>query len=170
LATAITLKVLPLTPERFAPYGDVIEARAAHRQAMNSARFDRFPDLANVEIGSGARPAISIARCRTASTFPYRVDMLERHPNGSQAFVPLGGFAFVVAVVPPGEDVSSHDIAAFISNGRQGVNYYKGTWHMPMIATAAGQEFLVVDRIVDGEHVDDNLEEHVLEQPVLLEL
>lgn len=155
------LCALPLTGERFAPFGDVIEARSDRRQAMNSSRFDRFADLAEIDTQDGA-PCVSIARCRTATRLPYCVDMLERHPDGSQAFVPLGGFAFVVAVAPAAESFEPEDIVAFISNGRQGVNYRRGVWHMPMIALQDGQEFLVIDRAGAG------CDESYLDQPVLL--
>ena len=169
-----TLVALPLTAERFSPYGDVIEAVATQKQAMNNARFERFNDLAAVDVGvaTGGRTAISIARCRTATSFPIPLDMLERHPDSSQTFMPLSRFAFVVVVAPAGESVDPGEIAAFVSNGRQGINYHKGVWHMPMVATQPGQEFLVIDRGID--HGDDkakgpDCEEYYLAEPILLE-
>ena len=151
------LTALPLTLERFAPYGDVLEALAINKQAMNNARFERFCDLADVDVGSesGGRTSISIARSRSATALPCRVDMLERHPDGSQAFMPLANFKFVVVVAPPGESVDSQELAAFVSNGRQGINYRKGVWHMPMIALREGQEFLIVDRAGDSDNCDE---------------
>jgi ureidoglycolate lyase len=85
---------------------------------------------------------------------PYRFDMVERHPLGSQAFVPLNGQRFVVVVAPPGESVEIESLRAFVTNGRQGVNYHRGTWHMPLIALEAGQEFLVIDRAGEGANCD----------------
>jgi ureidoglycolate lyase len=163
-----TLTAVPLTAERFAVFGDVLEASAMRRQAMNSARFERYNDLAQCDIGpdTGGRPSISIARARTATAMPCRLDMLERHPNGSQAFMPLSGFPFLVVVAPAGEDVDAQEIAAFVTNGRQGINYHKGVWHMPMIATQAGQEFVIFDRAGD----DENCDEHYLGDPILIEL
>jgi ureidoglycolate lyase len=152
-----TLTALPLTQERFAPFGDVLEALADNKQAMNSARFERFCDLADVDVGndSGGRTSISIARSRSATALPYRVDMLERHPDGSQAFMPLANFQFVVVVAPAGESVDMQELAAFVSNGRQGINYHKGVWHMPMIAMQEGQEFLIIDRAGDSDNCDE---------------
>jgi ureidoglycolate lyase len=152
-----TLTALPLTQERFAPFGDVLEALADNKQAMNSARFERFCDLADVDVGSdsGGRTSISIARSRSATELPYRVDMLERHPDGSQAFMPLANFQFVVVVAPAGESVDMQELAAFVSNGRQGINYHKGVWHMPMIAMQEGQEFLIIDRAGDSDNCDE---------------
>jgi ureidoglycolate lyase len=158
------LKPLPLTRDRFLPFGEVIEASGSQRQPMNAARFERFDDLCNVNTGTDGRVCVSVARCRSATVLPYRFDVVERHPLGSQAFVPLAPARFVVVVAPPGEGVELTDLQAFVTNGRQGVNYLPGTWHMPLIAFEAGQEFLVIDRADDLP----NYEEHVLDESVLL--
>ena len=160
----ITLRPKPLTRERFSPYGDVIEAADIERAAMNAARFERFDDLCSVDMGADGRVAVSIARCRAATSLPYRIDMVERHPLGSQAFVPLSGATMIVVVAPPRESVEAADLEAFVTNGRQGINYGRGTWHMPLIAFASGQEFLVIDRATD----QPNCDEHVLDEPVML--
>jgi ureidoglycolate lyase len=161
------LKPLPLTPERFAPYGDVIAARTTQRADMNEARFERFDDLAAIDIEETdeGRPAISIARSRAATRLPYRFDMVERHPLGSQAFVPLTQFSCIVVVAPPGEGVEADDLEAFVTNGMQGINYRRGTWHMPLIALAEKQAFLVIDRAGGG----DNCQEHVLSDAIILQ-
>lgn len=159
-----TLKPLPLTRERFLPFGDVIEASGTQRQRMNEARFERFDDLCGVNVGADGRVCISVARCRSATKLPYRFDVVERHPLGSQAFVPLSSLHFVVVVAPPGESVEVGDLRAFVTNGRQGVNYRRSTWHMPLIAFEAGQEFLVIERAGDAPNCD----EHTLDESVLL--
>ena len=161
---SVTLKPVPLTPERFSPFGDVIAASATS-EAMNDARFDRFGPLATVDIDADGDVAVSIVRSRTPTVLPYRFDMVERHPLGSQAFIPLAPFPFVVVVAEPRESVSPEDLRAFITNGSQGVNYHRGTWHMPLIASAEGLEFLVIDR-APGE---GNCEEWVFEEPVFLD-
>ena len=161
---AITLQPKPLTRERFAPYGDVIEAVVDRTAAMNAARFDRFDDLCSVDMSGDGRVAVSIARCRAATSLPYRFDLLERHPLGSQAFIPLTPCKLLVVVAPPEESVEASDLRAFVSNGRQGINYHRGTWHMPLIAFQAGQEFLIIDRAADAP----NCEEHSLDEAVTL--
>ena len=158
---------VPITAERFAPYGNVIHASTAAKAAMNDARFERFHDLAKIDVdGAGGRVAISIARSLTPARFPHRFDMVERHPHGSQAFIPLSPFSFIVVVAPAGEAVDAADLCAFVTNGAQGVNYHKGVWHMPMIAMEAGQEFLIVDRAPR----EDNCEECILGNPLTLEV
>ena len=162
----ILIRPLPLTAERFAPSGDVIGPSTSTRAAMNDARFDRFHDLANIDIADAdGQPAVSIARCARATDFPHRVPMVERHPYGSQAFIPLAPFSFVVVVAPAAESVEMADLRAFVTNGKQGLNYHRGVWHMPMIAMEAGQEFLIVDR----SPTTDNCEEFILGNPLLLE-
>lgn len=162
----IELKPLPLSAERFAPFGDVISASAAVKEAMNEARFERFNDLARVEVDGeqGGRVAVSIVRCRVPTSLPYRFDMIERHPLGSQAFVPLNSQRFIVVVAPAGEAAEASDLQAFVTNGHQGINYHRGVWHMPLIALEAGQEFLVIDRAGRGPNCD----QVVLGEPVTL--
>lgn len=163
---AISLRPQPLTRERFAPYGDVIETAVDKSAVMNAARFQRFDDLCRVEIAKRGHVSISIARCRAATKLPLRLDLVERHPLGSQAFMPLQHCIMVIVVAPPGEDVAAADLRAFVSNGRQGINYHRGTWHMPLIAFEAGQEFLIVDRAGSGS----NCEEYALDDAVTLEV
>ena len=160
----VTLIPEPLNRKDFAPYGDVIESAVESTAAMNAARFERFDDLCKIEMQDNARVAISIARCLFANTLPYRIDMVERHPLGSQAFVPLSPAKMVVVVAPPGSSVRASDLRAFVSNGRQGINYHRGIWHMPLIAFAAGQEFLIIDRVGDVPNCD----ECSLDEPVML--
>ena len=160
----LTLRPEPLTAERFAPFGDVVEAAAGTRAAMNEARFQRFGDLCNIDMADDGQVAISIARCRVATSLPYRFNMVERHPLGSQAFIPLSSARLVIVVAPPEASVDAADLRAFVTNGRQGVNYRRGTWHMPLIAFEEGQEFLIIDRAAGAP----NCEEHSLDESVLL--
>ncbi len=161
-----TIKPVPISAEEFAPYGDLIHAAPATKTEMNDARFERFRNLASIDVtSSGGRAAISIARCKAATTFPYAISVVERHPHGSQAFIPLTPFSFVVVVAPAGEKVNATELRAFVTDGTQGINYHKGVWHMPMIAMQAGQEFLIIDRAPSS----DNCDEYILDPPLILE-
>ena len=159
----ISLQAELLTAEAFTPYGDVVESSEQQVAAMNAESFQRFDDLCSVEASDG-HVAISIARCRTITTLPHSFDMIERHPHGSQAFVPLTPCRMMVVVAPAGEPAAAADLRAFISNGRQGINYHRGTWHMPLIAFDAGQEFLIIDRVGDSPNCDL----HYLDEAVTL--
>ena len=151
-----TLTALPLTAERFATFGDVLESSVQQKQPMNSGKFDRFDGLAQVDAGSdtGGLPSISIARSRAATVLPYRLDMLERHPKGSQAFMPLTGNPYLVVVAPPGE-LEPTLIRAFFAQTSQGVNYHKGTWHHYCLGLNISNDFLVVDRGGQGNNCDE---------------
>jgi ureidoglycolate lyase len=161
--SVVELRPQPITASRFAAYGDVIQASGADMLAMNEARFERFDDLARIDIDGPV--ATGIVRSRTATVLPYHVEMLERHPFGSQAFVPLSRFPFVIVVAPPAEVVETADICAFVVGPGQGINYLRGTWHMPLIALDAGQTFLVIDR---SPSAGPNCEELMLAEPVML--
>ncbi len=161
----ITLRAESLTRERFAPYGEVIETSRDGADTMNSARFERFDDLCKIDLIDGSQIAVSIARCRTPTSLPLRLDMVERHPLGSQAFIPLSPCKMVVVVAPPEESVEAGALRAFVTNGRQGINYRRGTWHMPLISFAQGQEYLIIDR---GGN-EPNCDEHTLDEIIYLE-
>ena len=161
----ITLKAEPLTKERFAIYGDVVESSRESSDGMNEARFERFDDLCHVDLINDGQISVSIARCRTPTSLPLRLDMIERHPLGSQAFIPLSPCKMVVVVAPPGESVDASELRAFVSNGRQGINYRRGTWHMPLISLQKGQEYLIIDR--GGNEA--NCDQHTLAEIIFLE-
>jgi len=161
----ITLKAVALTKERFAPYGEVIETSRDPSDVMNAARFERFDDLCHVDLVNDGPIAVSIARCRTPSSLPLRLEMLERHPLGSQAFIPLSPCKMVIVAAPPEESVDADALRAFVSNGGQGINYRRGTWHMPLISFAAGQKYLIIDR--GGSEA--NCDQHTLDKMILLE-
>ncbi|CAF0754617.1 unnamed protein product [Adineta steineri] len=169
------LKVEPLTKEAFAPFGDVIETDQRPFRVINNGSTHRYHALAQVETAypaDGDRAIISIFRAQTTK-MPFTIRMLERHPLGSQAFVPLLGRTSLVVVAPPTDSSINNDkpqlnlIRAFITNGKQGINYSRGTWHHPVLAIGdEDDEFLVVDREGSGNNCDEHFfEEH--EQMIL---
>ncbi|WP_163574267.1 ureidoglycolate lyase [Halomonas faecis] len=161
----LELKAAPLTPEAFAPFGDVIDTRIADYFHINAGRTRRYHDLARVEtLGEGARTLISLFVSRPV-TLPLELDFLERHPLGSQAFMPLHEERFVIVVAPPGDSIDPSEVRAFVTDGRQGVNYRTGTWHAIQSVLEREGEFLVVDRGGEGHNCD----EHPLAVRVTLE-
>jgi ureidoglycolate lyase len=149
------LKVEALTPAAFAAFGAVIAADAAGRTfAINQGTTRRYHALATVDLDSG-QAAISLARAQPFK-LPLTISMLERHPLGSQAFVPLQGARWLVVVA----DSTESTPRAFLADRGQGVQYHRGTWHHPLLALDAGGDFLIVDRIGMG----DNCEEVQLQQ------
>jgi ureidoglycolate lyase len=145
----------PLTAEAFAPFGDVVEAGSG-AQTINRGTTRYFSDLARVDVTpESGRPRVSIYRV-TPYRLPMSIAMLERHPLGSQLFMPLRGDRFLVVVAPRGDHIDPASIAAFVTNSAQGVNYHPGTWHHPVIALSEGSEFLVVDREGPGANCDEH--------------
>ena len=155
----------PLTPEAFSAFGDVIDHRSAEFFMINSGRTRRYHDLAKIEtLGDNARTLISIFISQPVQ-MPLELTFLERHPLGSQAFVPLHGERFVVVVAPAGDIIDPALVRAFVTDGSQGVNYRAGTWHAIQSVLESEGEFLVVDRGGAGH----NCEEHPLALRVTLE-
>jgi len=143
------LKTEPLTAEAFAPYGQVIECAGRASYTINAGSSQRFTDLAQLESDAAGRLALSIFRAE-AQRLPCPLHTLERHPLGSQAFMPLVGQRFIVVA---GDSPDPATWRAFVSNGRQGVNFCRGAWHHPLLAIDAG-EFLVADRIGPGDNCE----------------
>jgi len=152
----LRLQPAALTAELFAGFGDVVEARG-ESGLINSGTTRQFADLASIDVTHEAgRPCASIYRA-TPYPLPLKIRLLERHPLGSQLFMPLSGQRFLVVVAPAGEVPERAAVRAFVSNGRQGVNYRRGTWHHPLIAIHGTGEFLVIDRTGPGSNCDEFL-------------
>jgi len=161
----LQLTAEPLTPEAFTAFGEVIDHRSAKFFMINDGRTRRYHDLAKVEtLGEEARTLISIFVSQPVQ-MPLELTFLERHPLGSQAFLPLHGERFVVVVAPAGDVIDPARVRAFVTDGRQGVNYRAGTWHAVQSVLECEGEFLVVDRGGAGH----NCEEHPLALRVVLE-
>ncbi|WP_213297588.1 ureidoglycolate lyase [Paraburkholderia sacchari] len=140
-----TLLLEPLTREAFAPFGDVIALDGARHFPINGGTTERFHDLASIDTSeAGGRPIVSVFRAQPRA-WPVEISMMERHPLGSQAFVPLGEVRYAVVVAPAGE-LDLTQLRAFWVEGGQGVNYAKGVWHHPLLAFDRVSDFLVVDR------------------------
>jgi ureidoglycolate lyase len=145
----------PLTAAAFAPFGQVIECAGHAGYAINEGSSQRFSDLAQLEADAEGRLALSIFRA-DARQAPYELHCLEAHPLGSQAFVPLNAQAFLIVVSPTRPDPAKPDhpsLRVFVSNGRQGINFRRGTWHHPLLALTPG-DFLVADRLGPGNNCE----------------
>lgn len=163
-SVTLTLVAQPLSAQAFAPYGEVIEAQGS-AQGMNQGFGRRYNDLAEVQVDAeGGRPAISIVAC-VAEQFPVRLRLMERHPLGSQAFIPLDGQRFLVVVAPAGNPPAPEDLQAFVTDGRQGVNYGRGTWHHPLVALERNCHFAEFHRAGPGKNCD----EAPLSRPVVVQ-
>ncbi|MBO6784032.1 MAG: ureidoglycolate lyase [Alphaproteobacteria bacterium] len=159
-----TVHTAALEPEAFAPFGEVIEAVGEPDQIINRGMCGRYHDLAGLDFtGDGARAGISLFQARPRA-LPYELDMMERHPQGSQAFLPMTADPFLIIVAPDACGAPGTP-KAFLTRPGQGVNYRRGTWHGVLTPLHEPGLFAVVDRIGDGP----NLEEHWFEEPYIIQ-
>jgi ureidoglycolate lyase len=144
----------PLTAAVFAPFGRVIEASdAAVKLDINQGHAVRYDRLAEVDVAEGGGTgAISLFRAQPLAEPVLKV--FERHPLGSQSFVPLGGRPYLVAVAPAGA-FDPAAVRVFRAEGHQGVHYAKGTWHHFLLVLDADSDFLVVDRAGPGDNCEE---------------
>ncbi len=149
----LVLRPERLTREAFAPYGHVIEAEGSAAQSINEGTTARFHCLATVETDGGSA-IISLFRAQPRP-MPIAIRMLERHPLGSQAFMPLRPRDWLIVVAPPGDEPKTRDLRAYRATGSQGVNYRRGVWHHPLLVLDLNSDFLVVDREGAGENLDE---------------
>lgn len=162
--TALPLVAVALTREAFAPFGEVIEASDAVRHfTINAGNTERYHDLARIEPGPEGRVIVSIFRGQPRA-LPFRVDMMERHPLASQAFIPMSGRRYLVVVAPAGAAPTAAELKVFVARGDQGVNYGPGVWHHPLLALGEVSDFIVIDRSGPGHNCD----EIELERPGLI--
>ena len=158
------LDIRPLSRSAFAPFGEVIEADPASMRLINGGTTERFHALAVAEAaGEGARVIVNLFRGQPRS-FPYAVDMMERHPFGSQSFSPIDDRPWLV-VVAADEGGRPGRPQVFRAGGRQGVNYRRNVWHHPLMTVGETSDFLVVDRSGAG----NNLEEFFYDEPFIIE-
>ena len=152
------IRTEPLSAAAFAPFGDVLEAAGPPDKVINRGLCGRWHDGARLDFGDG-RAGISLFRAEPRS-LPYRLEMVEQHPDGSQAFLPMGPEPFLV-IVAPDEDGNAGTPRAFLTAPGQGVNLLRGTWHGVLTPLHPPGLFAVVDRIGPGA----NLYEHWYEAP-----
>lgn len=148
----------PLSRAAFAPFGDVLDTEGAPDRMINQGLCGRFHDRARLDFADG-RAGISLFQAEPRS-LPLMLDMVERHPLGSQAFVPMSLDPFLVIVAPDGTGQPGRP-RAFLTAAGQGINFHRGTWHGVLTPLSEPGLFAVIDRIGEGA----NLEEHRFETP-----
>ena len=152
------IKPIKINRSNFAAYGDLISAEDINPMDINAGYAKRFDNLANLNTSKDGGKAIVSIFSALKRSFPMKINMMEQHPLGSQAFIPMKETTFLVFVAPREEKLDLNKIEAFIIPPGIGVNYNPGTWHFPLISTE-DMNFLVVDRKGSGENlVIENLD------------
>ncbi len=156
------LRPEPLTKARFAPFGDVVEIEGAEPLVINQGFARRFDDLAGIDVAAeGGSAKVSLFKAKPRP-LPITINMMERHPLGSQLFFPLQNRPWLVVVCSDPDQQESFRV--FSATGSQGVNYLRNTWHFPLLVFDAESRFIVVDRIGPGL----NLEERNMPEPLTI--
>lgn len=142
----------PLTAAAFDPFGDVIEAVGPADMRINQDRCGRYHDRADLSFDEG-RAGISLFKAQ-ARSYPIVLDMVERHPLASQAFIPMTADPFLVIVA---RDLSGTPDTpqVFLTTPGQAVNYHIGVWHGVLTPLSDPGLFGVVDRIGPGKNLEE---------------
>jgi ureidoglycolate lyase len=148
------IAIEPLEAAAFHPFGDVIEAAGSPDKVINAGMCGRFNDRARLDFCASGRAGISVFLGQPYD-LPLALAMMERHPLGSQAFLPLSGDPFLV-IAAADEGGAPGRPRAFLTRPGQGVNLLRGTWHGVLTPLGRAAAFAVVDYIGPVR----NLEEH----------
>lgn len=147
------LRPSPLTGADFAPFGDVLAAEGAPDRIINAGLCGRWHDRARLDFGPEGRAGISVFDA-VPRGLPYSFSLVERHPLGSQAFVPMTLNSFLV-IVAPDQDGRPGTPRAFRTAPGQGVNILRNTWHGVLAPVQAPGLFAVIDRIGDAPNLEE---------------
>ena len=148
----ITINPKLITKENFLKFGDMITTDDIKPIDINNGYAKRFDGIANLDTSKDNGETTICIFSALKRSFPMKIDMMEKHPLDSQAFVPMKETTFLVFVAPKGVKPNLDEVEAFIVPPGIGVNYNPGTWHFPLISTE-NMNFLVVDRKGSGENL-----------------
>ena len=149
---AITIAPKKITKENFAKFGELITTENIEPISINDGYAKRFDGIANLDtLKDNGETTISIFSAKKRS-FPLNIDMMEQHPLGSQAFIPMKETTFLSFVAPNADRPDLNKIEAFIIPPGLGINYKTGIWHFPLISTE-DMNFLVIDRKGSGDNL-----------------
>ena len=146
------IKAKKITKKNFSKFGQLIDTSKKNPININDGYAKRFDNLINIDASKKKGEAIVSIFKAKKRRFPMKIDMMEKHPLGSQAFIPMKETTFLCFVAPPGESPEINKIQSFIIPPKNGINYKPGTWHFPLISTE-DTNFLVIDRKGEGKNL-----------------
>ena len=146
------VKPTKINRSNFVTYGDLISTDDINPIDINARYAKRFDNLANIDTLKDEGKTIVSIFSALQRTFPMKIDMMEKHPLGSQAFIPMKETTFLSFVAPPGKFPEINKVQSFIIPPKTGINYKPGIWHFPLISTE-DTNFLVIDRKGSGENL-----------------
>ena len=146
------IKPIKITKENFSEFGDLITSENIEPIDINAGYAKRFDDLANINTLKDEGKTIVSIFSALKRNFPMKIDMMEKHPLGSQAFMPMKETTFLAFVAPPGDLPEIDKIKSFIVPPKKGINYRPDVWHFPLVSTE-DTSFLVIDRKGSGDNL-----------------
>ena len=146
------IKPIKISRSNFAAYGDLISTEDIQPIDINAGYAKRFDNLADLNTSNESGKTIVSIFSALKRTFSMKIDMMEKHPLSSQAFIPMKDTTFLAFVAPPGDKPEIGEIKSFIISSGVGINYKAGIWHFPLISTE-NMNFLVVDRKGKGNNL-----------------
>ena len=153
---------IPITKKNFLKFGDLISTIDLKPTIINEGFAKRFDNIAKIDTSQENGETVISIFSAIKRKFPMKINMIERHPLGSQAFIPMKETTFLCFVAPSGEKPDLDQVESFIISPGLGINYSPGTWHFPLIATE-DMNFLVVDRKGSGKNLEtQNIDEEIL--------
>ena len=157
------IKPVKISRSNFSSYGDLISTDDINPMNINEGYAKRFDNLVNLNTSKDSGKTIVSIFSALKRTFPMKIHMMEKHPLGTQAFIPIKETTFLALVAPSGESPEIDKIQSFIIPPKMGINYKTGIWHFPLISTE-NINFLVIDRKGSG----DNLIIHKFEKEKII--
>ena len=148
----IIIKPIKITRKNFKKFGELISTKKIKPININNGYAKRFDNLCKINTSLKKGETIMSIFSSKKRKFPMKIDMMEKHPLGSQAFVPMSETKFMVFVAPKGKKPNTKKIKSFIVPKQTGVNYKPGIWHFPLISKKK-MNFLVVDRKGKGNNL-----------------
>ena len=148
----IKIKPKKINKKNFNKFGQIIDTSKKKYFKINNGYAKRYDNLGKINTSSkNGKTIVSIFSAKKRR-FPMKIDMMEKHPLGSQAFIPMNETSFLVFVAPKGNKPDLKKIESFRIPKQTGINLNPGIWHFPLISTR-DMNFLVVDRKGKGNNL-----------------
>ena len=85
-------------------FGSVLDRNLTKKIAINQSTTTRFHKMASVNVFPSDAEIILSIFSGTSRGYPLEINMMERHPLGTQAFFPLSEEPWLVVVAPDAGD------------------------------------------------------------------
>ena len=148
----ITIKPKTINKKNFSKFGQIIDTSKKTYFRINNGYAKRYDNLGKINTSTKKGKTIVSIFSAKKRLFPMKIDMMEKHPLGSQAFIPMKETSFFAFVAPKGNRPNLKKIKSFIIPKQTGINLNPGIWHFPLISTK-NMNFLVIDRKGKGKNL-----------------